>query len=64
MPPKIPDRERTQLRLNETLFRKAKAIAQLENRTMNSQFEYFIRTGIEKYEAEHGKVVLPDDLQK
>ena len=27
MPPKIPDRERTQLRLNETLFRKAKAIA-------------------------------------
>lgn len=64
MPPKIPDRERTQLRLNETLFRKAKAIAKLENRTMNSQFEYFIRMGIEKYEAEHGKVILPDDLQK
>ena len=64
MPPKIPDRERTQLRLNETLFRKAKTIAQLENRTMNSQFEYFIRMGIEKYEAEHGKVILPDNLQK
>lgn len=64
MPPKIPDRERTQLRLNEILFRKAKIIAQLENRTMNSQFEYFIRMGIEKYEAEHGEIILPDDFQE
>lgn len=64
MPPKIPDRERTQLRLNEILFRKAKIIAQLENRTMNSQFEYFIRMGIEKYETEHGEIILPDDFQE
>lgn len=63
MPPKIPDRERTQLRLNENLFRKAKIIAQLENRTMNSQFEYFIRIGIEKYEDEHGTIILPDDQE-
>ena len=58
MPAPIPDRKTTQLRVNQTLYKKTKIIAVLENRNTNSQIEYFIRKGVEAYEAEHGEVSL------
>lgn len=49
-----------QLRLDEVAHAKAKIIADKEERTLNSQFEYFIKRGIEQYESEHGAIeVLP-----
>lgn len=60
MPKAIPNRRNTQLRLDEIAFEKAKIIAARESRTMNSQFEYFIKTGIQQYEAEHGEISLSD----
>ena len=42
----------SQIRLDEDLFAKVKAIAKQELRTMNAQFEYFIRQGVEQYERE------------
>ena len=62
MPKAIPGRIATQMRLDETLHKKAKAIASMENRTLNSQYEYFIKLGIEQYESTHGSIsVLPDE---
>lgn len=56
MPAPIPDRKTTQLRINETLYKKTKIIAVLENRNTNSQIEYFVRKGVEAYEKEHGSL--------
>lgn len=62
MPKAIPGRIATQMRLDETLHKKARKIADRENRTLNSQYEYFIKLGIEQYEAAHGVIsVSPDE---
>lgn len=61
MPAAIPNRRATQLRIDETIFEKSKIIAAEEKRTLNSQFEYFIKLGVEAYEAQHGPVILPDE---
>ncbi len=47
-----------QLRLEENAHSKLKKIAEKELRSLNSQLEYFIIHGIEKYEREHGKVTV------
>ena len=54
-------RSTTQLRFDETLHAKAKIIADREIRTLNAQLEYFIKTGIERYEAEHGEIILSEN---
>lgn len=56
MPAPIPNRKTTQLRINDTLYKKAKIIAIRESRNTNSQIEYFVRKGVEAYEAEHGSI--------
>lgn len=61
MPKAIPGRIATQMRIDETLHKKAKEISVRENRTLNSQYEYFIKLGIEQYEAAHGPISLPLD---
>lgn len=61
MPAAIPGRRSTQLRINEAVFQKAKAIAKIENRNTNSQLEYFVKQGVERYEAEHGPVQVPEE---
>lgn len=50
----------TQMRYDETLYEKTKVIAEEECRTINAQIEYFIKKGIESYEAEHGPILLDD----
>lgn len=61
MPKAIPGRIATQMRIDETLHKKAKEISVRENRTLNSQYEYFIKLGIEQYESAHGVISLPLD---
>ena len=60
MPAAIPGRISTQVRLDEISYKKMKIIAKLENRTANSQLEYFMKKGVDAYEAEHGPISLPD----
>lgn len=62
MPAPIPGRIATQIRINETVYQKTKQIAKMENRNTNSQIEYFIKKGVEAYEAEHGPISLPEEL--
>ncbi|MBQ2997284.1 MAG: hypothetical protein IJE22_08665 [Oscillibacter sp.] len=62
MPKAIPGRIATQMRIDETLHKKAREIAIRENRTLNSQYEYFIKVGVEQYETVHGPIsVSPDE---
>lgn len=62
MPAAIPNRVSTQIRINETVYKKLKIIAKQENRNANSQIEYFIKKGVAQYEAENGAISVPDDL--
>lgn len=61
MPAAIPGRIATQIRINETIYRKAKLIAVAENRNANAQLEYFIKKGVEAYEAEYGPISIPKE---
>lgn len=61
MPAKIPGRISTQVRLDEITWKKLKIIAQIENRNANSQLDYFMKKGVEAYEAEHGTISLLDE---
>lgn len=61
MPKAIPNRRSTQIRVNETILDKTKIIAELENRNMNSQIEFFLKKGVEQYEKEHGVIVLDEE---
>lgn len=51
----------TQMRFDQTLYEKTKIIAENELRSINAQIEYFIKKGVEAYEAEHGPILLPDE---
>ncbi len=51
----------TQMRYDEILYEKTKFIASEEFRTINAQIEYFIKKGVEAYEAEHGTILLPEN---
>lgn len=51
----------TQMRFDEILYEKTKAIANEELRSVNAQIEYFMKKGVEAYEAEHGPISLPDE---
>ena len=61
MPAAKPNRLPTQLRIDEVLHAKAKIIAKNEERPLNSQFEYWIKKGVEQYEKENGTVEVPLD---
>lgn len=58
MPAAIPGRVATQVRLDEISYKKMKIIARRENRNANAQLEYFMKKGVEAYEAEHGPISL------
>ena len=49
----------TQMRYDEILYEKTKIIAENEFRSVNAQIEYFIKKGVEAYEAENGPISLP-----
>lgn len=60
MPAPIPNRVSTQIRINETVYKKTKVIAKQESRNTNSQIEYFVKLGVEAYEKEHGIISLSE----
>ena len=55
------DKVATQMRYDSVLYEKTKIIAAEELRTINAQIEYFMKKGVEAYEAEHGVIHLPDE---
>lgn len=61
MPAAKPGKVATQMRYDEVLYAKTKVIAENEMRTVNAQIEYFMKKGVEAYEAEHGPISLPDE---
>lgn len=61
MPAAKPGKIATQMRYDEILYAKTKVIAENEMRTVNAQMEYFMKKGVEAYEAEHGPISLPDE---
>ncbi len=44
------------LRIDESIYKKLKAIATKEMRSINSQYEYFLLKSIELYEKENGLI--------
>ncbi|WP_407399903.1 hypothetical protein [Anaerovibrio sp.] len=45
-----------QVRLDESTHAKLKQISELELRSLNSQIEYFVIKGIQKYETDNGAI--------
>lgn len=60
MPAKLPNRTATQVRIDAELLDKLKVIARAQARTMNAQLEFYVRQGVEAYEAVNGQIKLPD----
>ena len=50
----------SQIRLNEILSEKIKAIATIEMRTMNAQMEYFLNRAVADYEEANGVIPLSE----
>ena len=42
-------------------YEKTKIIAENEMRSVNAQIEYFIKKGVEAYEAEHGVISVQSE---
>lgn len=61
MPAKIPGRISTQVRIDETAYKKLKVIAIRENRNANSQLEYFVKKCVAEYEALNGQIILQQE---
>lgn len=49
----------TGLRLNETLYDKARALSAQENRSLNNLVEYALQKYIAEYEAANGPIMIP-----
>lgn len=61
MPKHYANKAVSQFRIDIQVFKKLKAIAEIEKRTMNNQLECFIIDSIVRYEAQHGPVQVPAD---
>ncbi len=51
-----------QVRLDEKIHARLRIIAEKEIRSLNSQIEYFIVRGIQKYESENGPIESLEEL--
>lgn len=60
MPAAIPGRVSIQVRIDETVWKKVKAIAKLESRNANAQLTHYVQKAVEAYEQEHGEVSITD----
>lgn len=50
----------SQMRFDETLYKKTKYIANEEYRSVNGQIEYFMALGVKQYEEIHGEIDVID----
>ena len=46
----------SQVRINDVLWEKLKAIADKELRSVNNQVEYFLGQSVSQYEEQHGAI--------
>lgn len=60
MPAAIPNRVSTQVRLDETAWKKLKEIAKRENRNANAQLNYVVIKAVEAYERENGTISVQE----
>lgn len=51
----------SQMRFDETLYKKTKIIAEAELRSVNAQIEYFMKQGIAAFEREYGIIDLSEE---
>jgi hypothetical protein len=51
----------TQIRLDENVYNKLKAVANIEVRSINNQMEFFIIKGIEQFQEEKGKELKTEE---
>lgn len=51
----------TGLRINETLYEKAKVLSVRENRSLNNLIEYVLQKYIDDYETQNGVISLPSE---
>lgn len=45
------------LRIEESIFEKLKTVADIEKRSVNSQFEYFVEKALIEYEKQNGSIL-------
>jgi len=64
MPPAIPDRIATQIRIDKKLYSVLKLIAQWEHRNLNAQIAYFLDVSAVKYLEKHGLINAYVDAQE
>ena len=57
----IDDRTSSQIRVNSLVWSKVRVIAKQERRSLNAQVEVYLAAGVERYESEHGPIMLPDE---
>lgn len=50
----------TNFRIDETVYKKTKVIAKAENRSINSQLEYFVMRGVKEYEKNNGEIAIEE----
>ena len=50
----------TNFRIDETVYKKTKIIAKNENRSINSQLEYFVIKEVKEYEKTYGEIVIEE----
>ncbi len=49
------------LRIDRTLFRKFRYIAEYEGRSANKEIEQYIKRHVSKFEEKHGEIVIDND---
>ena len=50
----------TNFRIDETVYKKTKIIAKNENRSINSQLEYFVIKEVKEYEKLNGEIIIEE----
>ena len=63
MPAAIPNRISITFRLDETAHAKAKVIARMEDRPLNSQLEHWVKRCISQHEDHYGTIALVHEEQ-
>ena len=52
---------RCTIRVNRILFAKFRYVAEYDGRSANKEIEQLMKKRVAEYEAEHGRIVLPED---
>ena len=50
----------TNFRIDEIVYKKTRVIAKKENRSINSQLEYFVIKEVREYEKMNGEIIIEE----